>query len=92
MKSRTLMFAVSIVFLFGMATPFWLTAQQPRYKLVDIPTLGGDKAYGQDNGPGTGQFLNNAGTVVGISDTATPDPSCANPDCLVSHAFRWQNP
>jgi uncharacterized membrane protein len=30
---------------------------------------------------------------VGWADTSTPDPYpafCFNPDCFVSHAFRWQ--
>jgi probable HAF family extracellular repeat protein len=91
MKSRTLKFAVGILLLAELATPFCLTAQQPRYRLIDIPTLGGDKAYGQGNGPGTSQFLGSAGTVIGTSDTTVPDPKCGNPDCLVAHAFRWQD-
>jgi probable HAF family extracellular repeat protein len=67
--------------------------QQVRYKLVDLGTLGGPSAYGPGNGPGS-QLLNNAGIVVGTSDTLSPDPNapdCANPDCFVSHGFRWQD-
>jgi probable HAF family extracellular repeat protein len=93
MKSRTLM-CVTAITLFAVALPLELAAQKPRYRLVDIPTLGGDKAYSAGNGPGTAQFLNNAGTVVGSSDTTILDPNapnCGNFDCLVSHAFQWQD-
>ena len=94
MKCKTSISMIGISLLAALALPVQLAAQHTRYKLVDIPTLGGDKAYSQGNGPGTGQFLNSAGTVVGSSDTTTPDPNapnCANPDCLVAHAFRWRN-
>ena len=95
MKSRTLTCITAITLFAALALPVQLAAQHTRYKLIDIPTLGGDKAYGQGNGPGTARFLNSAGTVVGSSDTSTPDPnapnSCGNPDCFVSHAFQWRN-
>src|SRR5437667_837246 len=95
MKSRTLTCITAITLFAALALPVQLAAQHTRYKLIDIPTLGGDKAYGQGNGPGTARFLNSAGTVVGSSGTSTPDPnapnSCGNPDCFVSHAFQWRN-
>ncbi len=95
MKSAKLMCITAITLLFtALALPVELAAQHTQYKLIDIPTLGGDKAYGQGNGLGTSRFLNSAGTVVGSSDTTMPDPNapnCGNFDCLVSHAFQWQN-
>jgi len=75
----------------ALALPVQLGAQHTRYKVIDIGTLGGPSAYGQGNGPGTSQTLNNAGVVAGTADTSTPDPTCGNPDCFVSHAFRWQD-
>src|SRR6266496_2896462 len=64
----------------SLALPFITQAgQHPRYKLIDLGTLGG---------PGSriladfSKVLNNAGIVVGEADTSTPD---------VQHAFRWQN-
>ena len=54
------------------------TKEHPRYKLIDLGTLGG---------PGSriladfSKVLNNAGIVVGEADTSNPD---------VQHAFRWQ--
>jgi probable HAF family extracellular repeat protein len=68
-------------------------SKRHQYKLIDIGTLGGPSAYGSGNGPGS-QLLNNAGAVVGTADTSTPDPNapnCANPDCFLSHGFRWQD-
>jgi probable HAF family extracellular repeat protein len=94
MKSAKLMWITAITSFAALALPSQLAAQHTRYKLIDIPTLGGDKAYGQGNGLGTSRFLNSAGTVVGSSDTTMPDPNapnCGNFDCLVSHAFQWQN-
>ena len=93
MKSRTLKFAVSIVLLVEMATPVWLTAQQPKYKLVDLGTLGGPHSYGSLNGDGF-QLLNNSGVVAGFADLALPDPYaplCFDPDCFQAHAFRWKD-
>jgi hypothetical protein len=77
MKSRTLKFVVSIVFLVEMATPYWLTAQQPRYKLVDVGTFGGPNAV--VNGPVIRDF-SNAGAYAGEADTSTPDPFAPNSD------------
>jgi probable HAF family extracellular repeat protein len=67
-----------------------------RYKLIDIGTLGGLTSYEDVNGPGN-QLLNNAGIVTSFADTAIPDPRastpnlCYNPDCFLSHAFRWKD-
>jgi len=94
MKAKTLLFALVTTLLAVLAVPMQLAAQHSRYIVIDLGTLGGPSAYGQGNGPGTSRFVNNPGTVVGSSDTTTPDPNapnCQNPDCLVSHAFRWQD-
>jgi probable HAF family extracellular repeat protein len=58
---------------------------------LDLGTLGGPSAGGQGNGAGTSRFINGAGVVVGSSETTIPDPNCFNPDCLIGHAFRWQD-
>ena len=88
MKSKTLTFAIGIVLLVGLATPFVSAAQDTRYKLIEIPTLGGPSASGPGNGGGS-PFLNNTGTVIGSADTSIP---CNNPNnCPVGHAFQWQN-
>jgi probable HAF family extracellular repeat protein len=78
----------------ALLAPGRLSAQHTRYKFIDIPTLGGPAAYGQVDGPGLTQFINNAGIVVGGADTTIADPNpsnCVNPDCFFHHAFRWQN-
>jgi probable HAF family extracellular repeat protein len=89
MKSRTFKLAVGVVLFAELATPLLLIAQDTRYKLIDIGTLGGPSAHGPGNGAGS-QLLNNAGQLAGTADTSEPDPNlpnCAN--CFVSHAFRW---
>ena len=68
--------------------------RHPRYKLVDLGTLGGPISYGSANGDG-GRLLNNMGVVSSYADTTTPDPLapdfCFDPDCLVAHAYRWRD-
>jgi probable HAF family extracellular repeat protein len=86
--------AVLLVLLAALAIPPRGAAQHVRYIAIDIGTLGGPSTGGQGNGPGTSRFVNAAGTVVGSSDTAIPDPfapNCSDPECLVAHAFRWQD-
>jgi probable HAF family extracellular repeat protein len=68
-------------------------AQQVRYKVVDIGTLGGPTSYASSSAPGY-QILNNEGMLTGAADTSIPDPNapnCANADCFVSHAIRWKD-
>jgi len=88
MKSRASIRILAIA-LFVLVLPVELSAQQPRYKIVDIPTLGGPAAAGNVDCTACAQFINDPGVVVGGSSTAIPDPSCAG--CVVNHAFRWQN-
>jgi probable HAF family extracellular repeat protein len=85
----------------ALAIPVRLAAHDKRdhhhkhhhYKLVEIGTLGGPTSYEDINGSGD-QILNNAGIVSSEADTSIPDPNapnCYQPDCFVSHAFRWQD-
>jgi probable HAF family extracellular repeat protein len=65
--------------------------QNVRYKLVVLSGLGGPGSFLQNGFDG---ILNNRGQLAGWADKATPDPFpdfCANQDCLVSHAFRWEH-
>jgi probable HAF family extracellular repeat protein len=87
MKLRALILHGAIAML--PALPLQSAAQNPRYRLIDIPTLGGPGVIGQVDGWGLSQFVNNSGVVVGGAATAIPDPGCD--DCFLIHAFRWQN-
>lgn len=91
----TLLSLVAVV----MVVPLSLTAGQharkhPRYKLVDLGTLGGPISYGSANGEGS-RLLNNSGMVSSYADTQDPDPFapdfCFDADCLVAHAYRWHH-
>jgi len=99
MRPRFLVHLTLLAAFSALAIPAQLAAQnnqdhnndkkQPRYKLVDIGTLGG--ANSGNNGESI--IANHAGTVTGFAETSTPDPNpafCFNPDCLVSHAFQWR--
>jgi probable HAF family extracellular repeat protein len=70
------------------------STKPPRYKLVDLGTLGGPHSYGSVNGDGF-QLLNNSADVASYADLATPDPNasffCFDPDCFQAHAFLWKN-
>src|SRR5262249_10592336 len=68
------------------------TAQQTRYKLIDVGTLGGPASYFTDPGiGGVSKVLNNQGMLAGKTELEAPDPNNANcpPACFVTHAFRW---
>lgn len=84
-------FAMALTVL---ALPHELRAQEPRYRLVDLGTLGGPHSYGSVNGEGF-SLLNNAGEVASFADSALPDPNsaffCYDPDCFQGHAFRWKD-
>jgi probable HAF family extracellular repeat protein len=93
MKSRTLMCVVAVASFALRSSPVRLYAQHTQYQLIDIGTLGGPSAHGPGNGPGS-RLLNDSGAVAGTAETSIPDPNapnCANSDCFVSHAFRWQH-
>ena len=89
MKSRTLKFAVGIVLLAELATPFLLAAQNTQFAVVDTGTLGGPNSF---LGFEQSRNINNRGTIAASTDTAIPanPPFCFN-DCNVEHTTRWQN-
>ena len=85
--AATLLFA-------ALALPSSLSAQQPRYRLIDLGTLGGPQSYLNDGMSATTSVsvLNSRGDLAGWADTSVPDPFpafCFNEDCHVSHAFEW---
>ena len=49
--------------------------EHPRYKLIDLGTFGGPASRVED----FQRVLNNRGAVIGVADTADPDPF--NPYC-----------
>jgi probable HAF family extracellular repeat protein len=66
---------------------------RPRYRLIDLGTLGGPHSYGSVNGDGF-RLLNDEAVVTSYADTTKPDANSPNAcfvaDCLVAHAFRWK--
>jgi probable HAF family extracellular repeat protein len=89
MKSRTLTCIIAITLFAALAIPVRLAAQHTRYKLIEIGTFGGPASYLGDPGVGPGVLhLNSRGVLIGGSET--PD-NCGNPDCFLSHAFRWED-
>jgi probable HAF family extracellular repeat protein len=99
MKMRTVVRIATLTIFATLFMTLMLNAQdhrerQPRYKLVDLGTLGGPISYGSANGDG-GRLLNNMGVVSSFADTTTPDPLapdfCFDQDCLVAHAYRWRD-
>lgn len=91
---RGLMWAGAIVLLAVMLLPVQMAAQQPRYKLVDLGTLGGPNSFNSEVGT-QDRIINNAGVVSFYADTPVADPLSPNcfvfPDCVVAHAVRWEN-
>jgi probable HAF family extracellular repeat protein len=83
----------TITFLALLAPPVQPAAQefsaapkkQPRYRLIDLGTFGGPDSSETVEFP----FINNEGVVVGFADTSIPDPDCFDPECFLTHAFRW---
>jgi probable HAF family extracellular repeat protein len=62
----------------------------PRYRLIDLGTLGGPSS----SVAGGTDITNQKGILIGSADTADPDPSspnCYSPTCSARHAFEWQN-
>jgi hypothetical protein len=95
MKFKPSILMLTVALFAALVLPVRVLAQHARYRVIDIGTLGGPSTAQQGNGLGTAQFINSRGTVVGTSDTLVPDPNapnnCQNPECLVSHAFQWQD-
>lgn len=94
---KTLSGYITALALTGLMIPSQLSAQQPRYKLIDMGTFGGPQSYVNDGNQGNNavDIVNNRGALVGWADTSTPDPFpsdfCFNEDCFVSHAFQWRD-
>jgi probable HAF family extracellular repeat protein len=64
---------------------------RPRYRLIDLGTLGGPASYLNN---GLDGILNNRGSLVGWADTSQPDlfdPVCFDLDCFVAHAIKVEN-
>src|SRR5215467_4921981 len=74
----------------ALTLPAGLDAQEhTRYKLIDMGTFGGPASYLTDPGNGPSFLvLNDAGVLVGRSDTPTFDPVISD---FRAHAFRWAN-
>jgi probable HAF family extracellular repeat protein len=73
-----------------------LGPEHPRYRLVDLGTLGGSQSYLYIPN-NYASVLNNQGRVVGYAETPTQDPfqsvgfCFVFPDCLVTNAFETKN-
>ena len=80
MKPRTLTCITAMTVFVALAIPLQLTAQQTRYTVTDLGTLGGNNSFAQG--------INNRGEVVGIAETPDTDPNC---ECPIIHAFLWNN-
>ena len=89
---------VAVTLLGVLAVPLALVAQNGKvqhqyhhYQLIDLGTFGGPTSYFSNGFDG---ILNNQGVAIGWSDTSSADsfePFCFNPDCFVSHGFKWQD-
>ena len=94
MKSRSAS-RFLITFAAFAASALSLSAQVPsqqhtRYRLIQIGTFGGPGSGYQ----GATLIATNSGMVVGVADTSDADPNapiCFNHNCLVSHAWKWQD-
>lgn len=64
------------------ANPAAVPAGYPRYRIIDLGTLGGPNS----NTIFPGRTLNNRGGVIVSSETAVPDPNCFL-DCYWAHAI-----
>src|SRR5262249_28228170 len=64
----------------------------PRYRAIDLGTLGGPNSAPDD----PGISISSSGVVVGSADTSALDPFSGDPGCLedpchVNDAFEWHN-
>lgn len=94
MKAQNLLLAMATIGFAGILTaPLPSSAQKPRYRLVDLGTLGGPVSYGSPNGAGF-RILNDSGVVAAFADLSVPDPNesfFCYADCFQAHAFQWKN-
>jgi probable HAF family extracellular repeat protein len=75
--------------------PLGTAREHTRYRLIVIGTFGGPnsaipEAFLALNGGTAVRVISDDGTVAGIGDTATADPSCYIDDCFFPNAFRWR--
>jgi probable HAF family extracellular repeat protein len=87
----------TLIFSVSLAAQEMQKVNKPRYKLIDLGTLGGPTS---GFSPFSQVILNEAGTAAGGADTSTADPNypnfnlfvAPNPlDPFIQHAFQWQN-
>jgi probable HAF family extracellular repeat protein len=100
MNSKTRTRIIALALLAALTIPIQLAAQDKQdshnmhhhYQLIDLGTFGGPNSFLSYPLPGEVQ-INRRGLVVGIADTTAPDPYSPNCffDCLVDHAFAWQD-
>ena len=83
MKTKILastLLSIGVILAFVAVLPVELTfgtpkASPPQYRLIDMGTFGGPASYLTNPGNGLGfSVLNDAGVLVGRSDTSTFDP------------------
>ena len=86
-QNRTSLAFLSLLAL--LAIPTISRAAEPRYRLLDLGSLGGHQ-FSFDFSGIKARLLNNDGTVVGGSSTPDPDPFNWS-DGFTSHAFEWKN-
>ena len=94
MKKNLSAYVMATALFVAFTNPLQLVAQQPRYKLLDMGTLGGPQSHVNILDFGYARVLNNHGTLAGWADTSTSDPFpsfCFNEDCYVSQVFDWRN-
>ena len=85
MKFRALTSIFAMTLFGALAIPVRLAAQDTRYKLIDLGTLGGPTSQVNGSPP---PMINNKGVVAGEADTSTP---CTYLGGFVSPAFTWEN-
>ena len=105
MKNRPSVCVAAAVLVCAAVSPLRIAAQvqptnnagarhHPRYKVVDLGTLGGPISYGSLNGDGSRQ-LNDAGEVSFYADLPFPDPNasffCYDLDCFQAQAALWKH-
>jgi probable HAF family extracellular repeat protein len=100
MNSKTWTRIIAMALFAALAATLQLAAQDKQnhhnmhhhYKLIDLGTFGGPNSTLSNPLPGEVQ-INRRGLVVGLADTPNPDPFAPNCffDCLVGHAFAWQD-
>jgi probable HAF family extracellular repeat protein len=88
-----MLYVRAITMLLVSAFPALLAAQQTRYKLINVGTLGGSNSYLPSSFTEgiSAASLSSGGTFAGIAETSTEDPlapNCFSEDCKVSHAIR----